>query len=338
MFNDQLSQLPVRCLTSYTSADGQPPSGLDDSVDDGPAIHAAIAEGPGIVRIPPGYYRWSEVRVPAGVTVIGAADATIVRACNDQYPIFDQSGVGNWAIRDLVLDGEAPEPWRQRRDLERVGLSIHDAWAFTVTGLTVRDFSGRGLHIAHTRLDAAAFCHGGVIDRLSAVGNAVGVCFDERGEYVTLTNSHLMRNTTGCIIHAGNTKVVQCNIGGNVDGIVIADKQNGSHGVIGNCLVNHNERYALDCSGVIYGMLINACGIFYGGIRLRDCRGIQISNCQVSCPVTITGEHANAFVDNMLIEEGYGFELSESCIVEGNFTTAGDWRINRTPGMPRVSL
>jgi hypothetical protein len=329
MFNDQLSRLPVRCLTAYTSADGQPPSGIDDSVDDGPAIQAAIAEGPGVIRIPPGYYRWSEVRVPAGVTLAGAADATIIRACNDQHPIFDQSGVGNWSIRDLVLDGEAPEPWRQRRDLGRVGLSIHDAWAFNVDGLTVRDFSGSAVHISHVRLDPAAFCHGGLISRLTAVGNAVGVCFDERGEYVTLTDSHIMRNTTGCIIHAGNTKITQCNIGSNIVGVVIADKQNGSHGVIGNCLINHNEQYALDCRGVVYGMIINACGIFYGGIRLRDCMGVQIANCQVSCPVTITGEHANAFVDNMLIEEGYTFEFSESTIIRGNFTAAGDWPANR---------
>jgi hypothetical protein len=57
--------------------------------------------------------------------------------------------------------------------------------------------------------------------------------------------------------------------------------------------------------------------------------GVQIANCQVSCPVTITGEHANAFVDNMLIEEGYTFEFSESTIIRGNFTAAGDWPANR---------
>lgn len=338
MLNDQLSQMPERCLSAYTSADGQPPSGLNDSVDDGPAIHAAIADGPGVVRIPPGYYRWSEVRVPAGVTVIGAAESTIVRACNDHHPIFDQSGVGNWSIRDLVLDGEASEPWRQRKDLGRVGMSIHDAWGFAVTGLTLRDFSGKALHVAHTRLDAAAFCDGGVIDRLTAAGNAVGVCFDERGEYVTLTNSHLMRNTTGCIIHAGNTKITQSNIGSNIDGIMISDKQNGSHGVIGNCLINHNERYALDCRDIHNGMLINACGIFYGSIRLRDCMGVQIAHCQVSCPVSIKGEQANAFVDNMLIEMDYNFEFSESCLVRGNFNSDGDWRLNRATGTAQPGL
>jgi hypothetical protein len=320
-----------RSPSEFTSADGRPPSGLDDSIDDSPAIHAAIAQGPGVVRIPPGFYRWSDIRIPAGVTVIGAADATIIRACNDHHPIFDQSGVGNWSIRDLVLDGEAPDPWRQRRDLGRIGLSISDAWAFTVTGITARDFSGLAVRVSHTRLDAAAFCHGGVIDRLTATGNAVGVCFEERGEYVTLTNSHLLRNTTGCIIHAGNVKITQSNIGCNLDGIVIADKENGSHGVIGNCLINHNERYALDCTGITNGMIINACGIFYGGVRLRDCMGVQIAHCQVSCPVQITGDHANGFIDNMVIEEDFEFEFSEATLIRGNMTSAGDWRINRLP-------
>ena len=332
MSSHQPSNQAERCLTDYRSAGGKPPNGLDDSIDDGPAIRAAISQGPGVVNVPPGFYRWSEVRVPAGVTVIGAADATIVRACNDQYPIFDQSGVGHWSIRDLVLDGEAPEPWRQRKDLGRVGMSIYDAWAFNVSGLTVRDFSGQAVRVAQTRIDAAGFCHGGLIDNLSGANNAVGICFDQRGEYVTLTNSHLMHNTTGCVIHAGNTKITQCNIGSNIDGIVIADKENGSHGLIGHCLINHNERYALDCLDVEYGMMINACAIFYGGIRLRACKGVQIANCQVACDVDVIGEHTNAFINNMVIEEDYGFKFAEATIVSGNFTAEGDWRFNRTSG------
>jgi hypothetical protein len=331
MHGDQIPASAERCLLAYLSADGRPPSGLDDSVDDGPAIQAAIAQGPGVIRIPPGFYRWSDVRVPAGVTVIGAADDGRVRACNDHHAIFDQSGVGNWSIRDLVLDGEAQEPWRQRRNLGRVGLNIRCSWAFTATGLTVRDFSGQAVCVSQTRLDNAAFCNGGVIDRLTAVGNAVGVCFEQRGEYVTLTNSHLMRNTTGCIIHAGNVKITQCNIGSNLDGIVIADKENGSHGVIGNCLINHNERYALDCAGVTNGMTINACGIFYGEIRLRDCQGVQIANCQVYCPVKITGDHANGFVDNIITENDFEYAFCEATVVRGNMTSTGDWRLNRQP-------
>lgn len=322
---------PERCLTDYRSADGNAPNGLDDHIDDGPAIRAAITQGPGVVRVPPGFYRWSEVRVPAGVTVVGAAGATIVRACNDHYPIFDQSGVGDWSIKDLVLDGEAAEPWRQRKDLGRVGMSIFDAWGFNVSGLTARDFSGRAIVVAQTRIDAAGFCNGGLIDNLTAANNAVGICFDQRGEYVTLTNSHLLHNTTGCVIHAGNTKITQCNIGSNIDGVVIADKENGSHGLIGHCLLNHNERFALDCLDVEYGMMVNACAIFYGGVRLRACKGVQIANCQVSCGVDVQGRHANAFVNNMVIEEGYEFRFDESTMVSGNFTSEGDWRFNRSP-------
>jgi parallel beta helix pectate lyase-like protein len=331
MHSDPMSTGAERCLDAYVSADGRPPSGLDDSIDDSPAIQNALCEGPGVVRIPPGFYRWSDVRVPEGVTVIGTSDATIVRACNDHHAIFDQSGVGNWSIRDLVLDGEAEEPWRQRRDLGRVGLNIRYSWGFTAIGLTVRDFSGQAVCVSRTRLDTAAYCNGGVIDRLTASGNSVGICFEERGEYVTLTNSHLMRNTTGCIIHAGNVKITQSNIGSNMDGIVIADKENGSHGVISNCLINHNEHYALDFADVTNGMTINACGIFYGGIRLRDCQGVQIAHCQVSCPVTVIGDQANAFIDNLVIEEKYKFDFSATTLVKGNFTSSGDWRINRLP-------
>ncbi len=330
MSSDQPGSKPEHSITDYFSADGHAPNGLDDGIDDGPAIHSAISQGPGVVQVPPGYYRFSDIRVPAGVTVRGAADATVVRSTNDHHPIFDQSGVGNWSIRDMVLDGEAPEPWRQRKDLGRVGISIHDAWAFNISGLTVCNFSGQGVRVAQTRIAAAAFCHGGMIDNLTAKNNAVGICFDQRGEYVTLTNSHLLHNTTGCIIHAGNTKVTQCNIGSNIDGVVIADKENGSHGLIGHCLINHNERYALDCLDVEYGMMVNACAIFYGGIRLRACKGVQIANSQVACDVDVAGEHTNAFINNMVIEEDYGFKFGEATMVNGNFTAEGAWRFNRT--------
>ncbi len=331
MHSDLIPNNTERILGEFLSADRRPPNGLDNDIDDGPAIHAAIAQGPGIVRIPPGFYRWSDIRIPAGVTIIGAGDATVIRPCNDHHPIFDQSGVGNWSMRELTLDGEALEPWRQRKDLGHIGLNIRGSWGFIVTGVRVRNFSGQGVCVSHTRLDTAAFCDGGVIDRLTACGNAVGICFDERGEYVTLTNSHLMRNTTGCIIHAGNVKITQSNIGSNLNGIVIADKENGSHGVIANCLINHNERYALDCVDVVNGMAINACAVFYGEIRLRDCQSIQIAHCQVSCAVKIAGDLANGFVDNIITDNDWEFEFAEATLVRNNMNAAGDWRLNRLP-------
>jgi hypothetical protein len=78
-------------------------------------------------------------------------------------------------------------------------------------------------------------------------------------------------------------------------------------------------------------MAVHACGIFYGGVRLRDCMGVQIAHCQVSCPVTVVGEHANGFVDNTITEGGFDFEFAEATLVRGNMTLTGEWRLNRLP-------
>jgi hypothetical protein len=183
--------------------------------------------------------------------------------------------------------------------------------------------------MSHTRLQAAAYCHGGTIDGLAAVGNAIGVSIAEHGEYVTLTNSHMMQNTTGLVVRAGSTKVTQCNIASNIDGVVINDNVGGTHGMITNCLINHNQRYALDCNNVGYGVIVNACGINHAAIRLRGSAGVRITQCHVSCSVSIEGDALNLFAHNYVVEHKYNFKFSDSTLIHNNYTPNGAWRFNQ---------
>ena len=259
----------TRDLGDYTNADGRPPDGRDNDIDDTPAIRKALADGPGVVRVGPGAYRWGDVAVPTGVTLIGSGPATVVRSSGPKR-IFVQDGVSDWGIRELVLDGEAKGDWKERKDAGQAGIFVRACLGYTIVGVTARNFAGAGVQLMHTAgLGTNGWCSRANLDRITATGNYVGVRFDERGEYINATNLSCQNNVVGCIIHAGNVKVAASNFCSNLTGIFIEDKDNGSHGAISNCLVNHNHRLALHCRGVGYGMAIDNCCFLRGGSSWR---------------------------------------------------------------------
>src|SRR5206468_2751493 len=152
--------------------------------------------------------------------------------------------------------GEATGNWNERTDRGAHGLVIDRSSGYEVSRVTVRNFDGAGLQISRTNNQGASFSDGGTLSQITASGNFIGVRFDTRAEYITASQLHCQFNVTGLLIHAGNTNIANSNIGNNVDGIVIADHDNGSHGSLNGCLANHNQRYALWTRDVQHGMAI----------------------------------------------------------------------------------
>lgn len=322
-----------RWLAEFTNDDGSIPDGSMADRDDSTALRKALAAGPGVVRIGPGRYRIAQVVIPQGVTLIGSGPATILQAFNRQ-PVFKQTAVPGWRLRDVCLQGEAEGDWRKRVDHGVYGLEISGCYNFEVTGVQIQDFNGVGLQIASTNLPAAGFTDGGLLSKIVAVRNIVGIRFDTRGEYVAASQLQCHHNLTGIVIHAGNSNIANSNIGSNVDGIVIVDHQNGSHGSLTGCLVNHNERYALHANEVENGMAISNCCFFYGTIRLEKSQGINITSSLIGSSISTEGEKFNRFSGNHIFPEEQKFEFSAATIVDGNFTKNGPWELNRTAGTP----
>ena len=101
-----------RNLVDYANIDGLPPDGMDNDTDDSTALRAALNDGPGVVRIGPGFYRCGEITIPAQVTLVGAGRATAIRS-NGAERLLIQQDVDGWCMRDLILEGEAEGDWRQ---------------------------------------------------------------------------------------------------------------------------------------------------------------------------------------------------------------------------------
>lgn len=315
-----------RRLGDYKNADGSMPDGRDNQRDDSSALNQALAAGPGIVHIGPGYYRFSEITIPSGVMITGSGDGTIVRPSGSQ-PIFVQSEVDQWRLRDLTLDGEAQGEWQQRRDEGQTGLEIDHCYQFEVAGVVLRNFNGAALQLSHFGPDPRANGVGN-LDRISALDNYIGIRFDERAEYVSATQLICCRNVIGCAIHAGNLKITASNFCNNVDGMLIEDKVNGSHGTIGNCLFNNNLRHALVCRKVAYGMAITGCHFGYAKLLIADSTGVNISGGIVSCDIVTEGSGVNRISGNYVVPEHTAFTLAPATIVTDNFTSQGQWEAN----------
>lgn len=317
----------ARNLADFTNDDSSRPDGKDDANDDTTALRKALAAGPGLVHLGAGAYRCGDVSIPAGVTLAGAGAGTIVRS-NGAKVIFSQQGLTGWALRDLVLDGEAPGDWHARQDAGQSGLAIARCWGYDVVGVTVRNCNGPGIQISYTDLGGSGHAAGGNLSRITVLGCWAGLRLDVRAEYVNVSELSCLRNVTGCIIHGGNAKLAASNLSENVDGILIEDKDNGSHGALSNCLVNHNERYALLARNAMNGMAVDGCAFFYGTIQLENCAGINITSGLVSCNLALTAPAANRLAGNYIIPLQWKHELSGGIIAEGNFTDKGPWEKN----------
>ncbi|MFH1008470.1 MAG: hypothetical protein V1800_13370 [Candidatus Latescibacterota bacterium] len=315
----------MRKSRDYLNDDGRPPDGRDTRVDDTTAMRRALAAGPGVVFVEPGYYRLGEVTIPEGVVVQGSGTATVFCSSGPKH-IFLQCDVFRWAIRDVLFDGEAEGGWQDRQDLGESGVSVSRCKAYEIAGVRFQNFSGAGLHITWSAQPGpGGWCDGGNLDRITAEGNYIGVHFDVRAEYMNATQLSCYRNVIGCAIHAGNTKIAASNLCSNRTGLYIEDKENGSHGAISNCLINHNLEMAMHCRSVGNGMSIDNCCFFCGRLLIEDSRGVNVTSGTLSCDVEVRGGQANRIAGNYIIESQCTFSASPATIFEGNFTDEGPW-------------
>jgi len=322
--------LPItRKLGDFTNADGKPPTGKDTVTDDSVALQKTLAAGPGVVAVGPGVYRWSNITIPEGVTLIGSGPATVVRPAGGAKFIFLQKNVARWSLREMILDGEAKGKWRDRKDDGCSGLVIENSRDFTVSGITVRNFNGAGIQMARVGGGLGEGWGGrGDLDLVNAHANYIGVRFDIRSEYSHAQRLTCQNNVIGCVIHGGNMKLATCNFTSNIDGILIEDKENGSHGAITNCLVNHNERYAFVCRKVENGMAIDNGCFFCGTIRIEDSKGVNLTSGIIGCSIETVGKGVNRIAGNYIIPAGMTYTFTPATIVQDNFTDNGPWEKN----------
>jgi len=297
------------------------------------ALQACLGEGPGVVLLGPGTYVCSGLRIPGNVTLAGEGAATVLKLGKGSTLVEQDSACG-WGLRDLVVEGSASGDWKNRTDAGQAGIAVGKCWGYEILGVVVRHFDGSGVRIRHTALapDKAPYCNGGNLDRITIHDCHTGLCFGERGEYLNAVGISAYQNVTGVVIHAGNVKLAASNICSNLDGVFIEDQENGSHGALANCLVNHNGRHALWCRNVKNGMTIQNTCFFYGDIAIEESQGVVISGGEICCNMLVRGGGLNRIAGNYVIPYTgicEKFDLSPSTMLDGNFTAVEKWPSGR---------
>jgi len=311
----------ARDLRDFPNADDKPPDGQDNGADDTAAMRAALDAGPGLVRIGPGHYRFGDVTIPAGVTVQGAGRGTVIHKTGADT-IFRQDKGNGWILRDLVLDGGAEGDWKERKDLGEAGILVKSSIEWEISGIVVRNVSGAGIQMTWVYTSSPWKTNGTILN-VQATGSYAGIRFDERAEYINASALGCWDNVIGLVIHGGNIKVTNSNFNSNRTGVLIEDKDNGSHGSITNCLVNHNLEYSLRCRNVTNGMPVDACCFFDGTMLIEDSTGVSVTSGIISCPVKVTGKGVNRIAGNYVIPKDRAFDVSDSTIVQDNFSAEG---------------
>ena len=331
----------VRYLHWFKDANVHAPDGKDNMCDYTAAMTAALNIGPGIVNIAPGYYRIGNVTIPEKVILIGSGESTFIRS-NGAKRIFSQSGVSHWAIRDLVLDGQTKFGADSNSDIGmqslyskdgnsipdngKTGLFIENCYAFEIRNMVAHHFEGKAVEISRSNLNLDAFGNGGTIDYLTLYHNNTGIAFSERAEYITATHIKSYRNVFGCIINGGNITIGESTFCTNETGILLQDKENGSHGAVVNCLINPNMKYAILAKDVYNGHNFVGCSIFDGTLKMENCRGIKIASGTIDCLIAIDCNEVNLIGGNFMTNSYMKTcKISPTTIVKDNFTVKGVW-------------
>lgn len=287
----------------------------------------ALKETKGILHITPGVYLVNDIEIPDDTILEGEGNTTVIKSAGSNT-IFRLKGKKGWSIRNLKIEGTIADKSPENSGFKAI--SIESCWSFDIARVSICNCDGIGIDILETPLtkEKAAYCDGGNLSQITLKNNFTGIRFDQHAEYINAIQINAYNNVTGCIIHAGNVKIANSNFCNNYNGMLIKDKPNGSHGSISNCLFNHNENCALKAVDIRYGMAISGCCFYYGKIEFDNCRGVNISNGQISCDIAITGNAKNQIINNYIIPENWNFKIAEPTLLSGNFTDNDTWQPN----------
>jgi hypothetical protein len=268
--------------------------------------------------LPRGTFEAVSLLIPPGVTLSGqGVQRTVIRAAERWKPVFEQENTDGWQIEGLSIVGNDSSSQRENTSY---GIRVNGSRGFKIQNLEASGFSEAAVLIQDTRPGETGIFEGGLIDGVTLHDNGTGLILGRQAEYVVAHNVTVSRNKVGILINGGNNRVTNSSIITNQDGFIIQDITNGSHGLISNSMINHNERFAFQFKGVRNGMLVQGNNVFYGTISIDDSsQGVQLLGNIISSNIEVAGTLPNSVINNVLVNDGEPRRVfSPGTRVEGN--------------------
>jgi hypothetical protein len=156
------------------------------------------------------------------------------------------------------------------------GVSLADVASTRVSKCVFKLIGGDGYRVTRT----GSLDEGHILESSFFEECTVGVNFDIRGEYTSMTGCNVSQCTTGVIIKGGNNILNGCHITRCNTGVNVAAGENDAHGAMTGCTINHSVTTAIYVGAItVDDFRFTSCDIFYGNVFLYRCSGVKFSDC-----------------------------------------------------------
>ena len=251
-----------------------PPTGISPFVqgaDITTSLRQMVADGRPIF-IPKGNYTVSgQIDLANCPKIYGTATLTL----NGEFTLFNVSKQ-EVVIEGLTIIGDKTK--------NQTGISFTG-----IRGLRIRNMVFKSIMTAIYGTQCGSTIHEtGFISDCHFKDCITGIFADTRCEYMTISNCVLCQCSTAIKIKGGNILTTGCQMTDGSIGMEILDGQNGGHGVISGCQINHNTE-SIKMINVPNGYTITGSNIFYGKLTVDNCGSqIVLSGNTLACEVAIT--------------------------------------------------
>jgi hypothetical protein len=239
-----------------------------------------------IVNLPPGRYLASGLTLPSGVILIGHG-ATIKAPPGSTGPILTVSRAYGTKISGITFSGNLAA--NTAKGLSAAASSQSGVYITTSEMVILRECEFKGFGQSGVHFRAVGNASTGA--RFDGASNKVigcqaencymGFWYDQRAEYIAMSNSSAVLNKFGGWVQGGNNTFTGCNFNNNYTGLLIAADVNGGHGSATGCTFNHNgPGPSIQINEKVNGFSFTGCQVFAGSMTFYRCTGAVMTGCE----------------------------------------------------------
>ena len=259
----------------------------------------ALLSSTGVCQLGPGNYYVAGVVMPDHTTISGCGFKSRI--------ILLGSGAGtaitmgtNCTVKDIAIYGQTSS----LSDISSIGNRDGILWQGTynvdqgtpsrgmVYDVRFRNLSGSAIKMNNTGY--------GTSDNLTIIGCYAAACgcginIAYWSEFHRISDCTITGCYIGAVNNGGNNIFVNCNFSSNTIGMLFDNSQgqspNNTHGSIIGCIFDHedeNTGLGIKMIGCHAGEVFSDCQLFYAGIEVINCSGVQFNNFNTGNSVHIT--------------------------------------------------
>jgi hypothetical protein len=264
---------------------GIDPTGATDCTAAIQSIFSGATSGQ-VVNLPPGIYLTAGLRLPSGV-ILNGHGATLKAPLGTAGPILTVSVAYGTKISGVTFVGNLAANTAKSLSAAsgtQSGLYLTTSEMVILKECEFKNFGQSGVHVRGVGNVSTGARFDGASNKIigcQAENCYLGYWFDQRAEYVAMSNSSAVLNKFGGWVQGGNNTFTGCNFNNNYTGLLVAADANSGHGSATGCTFNHNgPGPSIQINEKVNGFSFTGCQVFSGSITFYRCTGAVMTGCE----------------------------------------------------------